>query len=310
MFVVPGYEENPEQALSPWRDGCAHHDDYYCDVGGMGRAGEKFGTRLNQPQKLCGNGCLLVVTGPPRSGKTALINRCAYRIHTGLAKADIKSKIIDLTPVCSAGMTVTQRASLVSARLATELQLLRPDTWIIDQIKSEKDKIDSVFPMLEYIHKGQFDGKRVFIILLPSLVLDTADEEINCYLRVLGRGTILMVEAVAGAVQRADQGWSPLRLELDYLSEGEAYRLVECWRTAAGGGTNRTVREEEMSKLEQYVRRYGGNIASGQLLTILRTVCNSTPRPGPSGLDYVEYHEILEAKHGPELGAGGQRTHP
>jgi hypothetical protein len=310
-FVVPGCEDNPEQALCPWGENQEHHEEHYRDVGGMKLAYRQFVERVKEPRSINRNGRVVVVTGPERCGKTSLINRCAHWVKTSQESQGITGFVLDLTGTCSPGMTVEQRTRLVCKGLAHKLRKLKLPEQIDNEVRprlDDPDMLDTVFYALEDVHHHR--NHEILIVLLPSLEADTEEVEISHYSRVVKPGTIIMVEyATVQAIPQQTRASSPIRLGLDYLGRGEAHRLVR--RRPDGSvptGANPEVREQELVELETFVRNSGMNIASGQLLSTLRRVYESRI-DGTSqsrALHYVEYREILEAWLKLSNGAGGQ----
>lgn len=301
-FVVPGCEDEPNQPLCPWDTDCGHHEGYYAKVGGQDEEYARFTAKLRRADVLSRAGRLVVISGPELSGKTSLGNRCANWVRGLLDCKTEKPLIVPLRGVCPRRETVRDRVAKVSARLVSHLVDMDPIGWADRIHKNPPYEAHDVLPFFGKIHQTPMDEepKRYFIILLPSLEPDTAEEEVDVYRAALSDspGVICVTENPSDAPLPEYRGENPpITLTLRYLRPGESYALVADWPGAPmpGSGT-RVVRQTELARLESLFSRMEWNLTVGRLLATLRRIYD-LPNYGDQvdrELDYVEYGVVLE----------------
>jgi hypothetical protein len=302
-------EDEPDQPLCPWQDDFSCHDRYYSTVGGHDEAFEQFKQKL-QPGQLDRASRIVVITGPPLSGKTSLANRCVYWVREGLSKETTRSYIYPLRGVSPSRATVEDRVKKVCRRLIEKLRELNPGSG--EGLAGNLLSADEVLPLFGRFH--QPSGRRLtqyFIILLPRLEPDTAEIEIDEYRAALDgvRGVLCVTENLADVPLPAYRGEAPpISLHLRHLHTGECRTVVGGWPGAPREGDSLPfIREEDLDELEDLLRTMNGKITLGKLLTALRKVYNNSAALGDhpgSDVRYVEYSELVKAY----LGKWGRLT--
>jgi hypothetical protein len=144
---------------------------------------------------------------------------------------------------------------------------------------------------------------RYFIILLPPLEPEAAEIEIDEYRAALAGvpGVLCVTEGVADARFHASYHGEvpPISAHLRYLNHGESRRLVAGWPRAPKEGDGLPIiREEDLSELEDMLRKMNVNITLGKLLTALRAIYENSAGAGDrstGGEDYVAYAELVKA---------------
>lgn len=302
-FVVPGLEDDPHQPLCPWQDGLFHHEDYYGKVGGQHEAYELFKQRLRHPENLHRAGRIIVVNGPELSGKTSFANRCVNWVRVKLGEAT-PCHVYPLREVCPRGETVQERVAKVCVRLTEKLREL--DTGSSMRLANLYNAHE-VLPLFGRFHAASAGNTPYFVILLPSLEPDTAENEIDQYRAALSGvpGVLCVTENPADVPLPLYRGEAPpISLSLRYLHPGESHTLVAGWPdTPKEDDGLPMIRETDLNMLENLLRTINVNMTSGKLLTALRKIYDryiygSNPGVGDhpaSGLLYVEYSELIEA---------------
>jgi len=298
-FVAPGLVDEPDQPLCPWQEQFDRHAGYYSIVGGQHEAFELFKQKL-QPGQLDRASRIVVVTGPPLSGKTSLANRCVYWVKEGLDEDTTRCHIYQLRGVCPSRATVPDRMAKVCRRLVDKLREL--NTGSGEGLPSNLLSADEVLPLFGRFH--QPSGRKLaqyFIILLPRLEPDTAEIEIDEYRAALaGVPGVLCVTENPADVPLASHGEAPppISLGLRHLAPGESRRVVAGWPDAPREGDGLPIiREKDLDELEDLLRTMNANITLGKLLTALRQVYNTTDVDDlPAGdVRYVEYSQLIRA---------------
>ena len=302
-FVVPGQEDEPDQPLCPWQQSREHHERYYGDVGGQPEAFELFKQKLRGPDNLARAGRIVVVTGPLLSGKTSLANRCVRWVQASLDPATTRCHIYSLREVCPKRETVKDRMAKVCLRLTEKLRQL--DTGSGEHLTANLATPHEVLPLFGKFHlAGDGTPDRptpFFVILLPSLEPDTAENELDEYRAALAgvQGVLCVTENPGDVPLPEYRGEAPpISLSLRYLRNGESQVLVAGWpNTPQTGGQLPIVRESDLEKLEELLGTMNANMTSGKLLATLRKLYDE---PGigewvADGLLFVEYSELVKA---------------
>lgn len=299
-FVVPGLDDDPDQPLCPWQDDFRHHDDYYSTVGGHHEAFELFKQKL-RPSSLARASRIMVITGPELSGKTSLANRCVYWVKDMLISDTTQIHVYQLREVCPRRETVKDRVARVCLRLIERLREFDPGSG--ERLSGNLRTAHEVLPLFGRFHLSAGKPTRFFIILLPSLEPDTAENEIEEYRAALAGvpGVLCVTENPADVSLPTYRGEAPpISLSLRYLHPGESHTLVAGWPTTPKEGDGiPIIREADLNTLEKLLGKINVNMTSGKLLTALRKIYDK-PEIDPSDhapnrLLYVEYSELVAA---------------
>jgi len=298
-FVVRGLDE-PNQPLCPWQEGFGCHDSYYSAVGGQQEAYELFKQSL-QPGQLDRASRIVVVAGPPLSGKTSLANRCVYWVKEGLDQETTRCHIYQLRGVCPRRATVQDRMEKVCRRLIEKLREL--NTGSGEGLPGNLLNADEILPLFGRFHRSP--GRKLvqyFIILLPRLEPDTAETEIDEYQAALAGvpGVLCVTENPADIPLTTSHGEAPppISLHLRQLDPGESRKVVADWPgTPQEGDGLPIIPGKHLDELEDLLRAMNANITLGKLLTALRQVYNTAHLGDhPVGeVRYVEYAELIRA---------------
>jgi hypothetical protein len=161
-----------------------------------------------------------------------------------------------------------------------------------------------VLPLFGRFHAPSNGDRQYFVILLPSLEPDTAENEIDQYRAALSGvpGVLCVTENPVDKPLREYRGAAPpILLNLRYLSPGESYTLVDRWpKTPKEGKGVPIIRESDLNKFERLLSAMNVNMTSGKLLDALRKVYEKLDNPGngdhqANALPYIEYAELIEA---------------
>lgn len=160
-YLVPGLAR-PDDPLCPFTK--PDHETYYLPVDNTEQAFKDFHREIGDLSNLRTEGRLVVVSGEPRCGKTALINRCAAWLQRELIKVGLHGEIFPLAHEGAPNQSVDDRVLHVFSCITDDLQqrkLLHDDHF--KELRARMRNVDLAFRYLS----GILDEKRVLIILLP-----------------------------------------------------------------------------------------------------------------------------------------------
>jgi hypothetical protein len=293
-FVVPGSERDPDKPLCPWARDRGEDEKYYRSVGGHAAAYARFRQEVGQVGAFFDQGAVVVVSGPERSGKTALIHRCVQWLSKAM---DSQVPILNYSDVQLPVKAVDEHTAEIAKKIKYDLLRLRPPDWIRDELKPENHTIDVMLQLLSGFcdNTDQRKPHENFILLPPSMVVDTAQQEIERYRGNPAPGVVIFLEHSTESEPAATdhRPRPPIRLHLRHLSPGEALTLVKLW--PGRPETMPSITEDTMTKLES--SQQGQRLSTGMWLAVLRHIFALRDRPESSyrGLDVIDYVEVLEA---------------
>ncbi len=174
-FLVPGLEDDPEQALCPWDENMSDHDNYYINIGGSQNTYETFQQTVRDGSGLIKNGRLVIVLGQDGCGKTSMINRCVYWIITELRPHGFDARVIDLRTLPQ-NQSVQERikaAASLFADLVLQEDVLAANLSI--DIAQRKDEPANLYQLTS----RQLAKKFLLLVLLPPITLIEARTELT-----------------------------------------------------------------------------------------------------------------------------------
>jgi hypothetical protein len=309
-FVVPGHELDPNQPLCPWRkDNVINHEPYYRDVGGHEKAYSGF-TNEVVPAHLCRTGAVVVVGGPPQSGKSSLINRCIFWVEQQVHDAKkTPVHILNLAGYRARGPSVEERTAYVAELIATKLLPLKKPAWAQKQLDEKKTvSIESILLLLNGLRDSDL-LQHTFLIVPPPLDFDTARQEIDRYRGCVQPGVICMLEHVTGHVVPSAN--PSTRMDLRHLEPGEAYEMVEKWPDTTAASP--PILKDVMDEFEElFTGEQGGKLSTGMLLATLREMYRRRIR-GDSEfrqVDSIELQEVMKTMLWVVANQSGGRGNP
>jgi hypothetical protein len=229
-FVVPGYENAYSRPLCPWTH--QEHTDYFVDVDHTEANFAAFQRNMSNIAALQTYGRLVLVTGPPGSGKSALIHRCAHWAQKAFGSAGLRAELLDLSDAIlldrNQQKSTVERMRLVSRRLCQDLEpklLSREDH---DALLDKVDEPEMIYPMLA----GRLAAGVTLIVLLPRMDLDTLSVEAEYYARLAKRRILFFAECLeptrqqSHAVRAISVQQQPLVITVGSLKPGDATGFV------------------------------------------------------------------------------------
>ncbi|GAB2979847.1 hypothetical protein [Saccharothrix stipae] len=228
-FALPGWDSTPLRPLRPWQRPV--HREYYVDLANMEAAYTEFQIELSDLSGVLEDGRLVLVTGAPGTGKTALINRCVDWTAKVAGDRGLRSVIVDLSGSLPEDLELSleDRASQVSDHLfglLVDEEALRPAAEA--QLARDRDVARRFLPRL-----GNALHPEVLLqVLLPS-PNELVDEVIR-YARVFSSPKVLYYtessylepDDVADIVRRLETWVPPVTLSLQPLGPGDVERFV------------------------------------------------------------------------------------
>lgn len=310
-FVVPGYENDPERPLNPWspppRARSTAHDGYYCQVGGLREAYGQLAGDGGWLDGLCGHaGCLILVNGPPRSGKTSLVYRCAQWATLG-EQPEHEVNVIDVIGVAGRNQSISERTAQVAKRLQLKLQQITIPPGLRAYVDKNED-FDKILPALGEIHLAT--KQRVwFVLLLPPLDPDpdVAMTELCCYGRAITAGVVCIAESSLATPLRPAGPHETISLDLRYLEACEADTLVAQWPNS--NAFRPIIAAGALAEVQTSAGANGLPLTAGRLLSALRQVHfqRLSGNPTPAALNSIRSSEIVDVLLGC-FAPGGQGT--
>lgn len=302
-FVPPDEDPDTDAPLDPER----HAGWYIDDIGDHGLRLAEFGRALGDVATLRRRGRLVVVEGPERSGKTTLLNRCAYLVR-GRTPADLVLHTLDLRSVSQTKPDGTLRSGH-ELRWAVCRHALEEAAWLDDDYRDrgatmlETPSVEECDPGLVYrFMRNKLGQNRVAQVLLPVGPSDVDAANLETYNRWMGHGMLFFAERTTTPASvpldtrlRQPDAGPLLTLRLRHLRPGEAWIVVARRIRALGDpGGLPTVTEQTLAKVEGLNRHDQDTI--GWVVTLFRRLYGRRIAGSPDfdGLPSIEFHEITD----------------
>lgn len=294
-YVVPGLDTRLDGPLCPFR--APEHERYYVPVDNTQRAFEQFQEQMGDLGSLRAEGRLVVVSGQPGCGKTALINRCATWLRDSLDDFDIEGMIFSLDQECLENEAVERRMNHIFKCVMDDLrehQRLSEEDHTAG-LKQQRDDLDIAY---RYLSNVLNDNVVAIVLLPPSAELV---KEVLAYAKYARASIVFFVESsFAPAI---DISWAgicgasrvpPIRLEVGPLAKQDGWLFAEARQEYhPNARTFRKVSEITMQRVTN-----GWSTSIGQLQALLSGVYRELNRLlGPEGMAVsgeVTYEEITD----------------